>query len=306
MMIISASRRTDIPAFFGEWFANRIAAGYFCSVNPFNPNQTKTVSLLPEDVAAIVFWTKNPRPFFKQLDQLDGMGYNYLFLDTLNDYPRLFEPAVPAIGQRVAAFQALSDRIGPRRVVWRYDPIILSSVTPLEYHLERIDNLAKMLSGYTERLIISFMDFYPKVQSRIARTPRLETVEFRDWLAEEQSAALDRLCAGIAASAARYRLQVFTCAEAGDFSRYQIAKGACIDATLLAALFPSACGIPTGRRKDAAQRQHCQCAAAVDMGVYDTCKFQCFYCYANAGSKTVERTLARHDPNGASLIGPCV
>ena len=297
-MIISASRRTDIPAFFGEWFANRIAAGYFCSVNPFNPNQRKIVSLLPGDVTAFVFCTKNPRPFFKQLDRLDNLGYRYLFQFTLNDYPRLFEPAVPAVAQRIEAFRALSERIGPKRVIWRYDPMILSTVTPLEYHLEKIDRLAGQLSGYTDRMIISFLDFYQKVESRIRKSPSLQAIQFRDWLAAEQRSELDHLCARIAATAAQHRMKVFTCAEAVELSRYHIAKGACIDGALITEIF----GIPAERRKAAAQRENCQCVAAADMGVYNTCKFQCIYCYANAGRNNVEQTLARHDPAGASLV----
>lgn len=300
-MIISASRRTDIPAFFGEWFANRIQAGYFCSVNPFNPHQTKTISLLAEDVEAFVFWTKNPRPFFQYLDRLDAAGYNYMFQFTLNDYPRLLEPAVPAIGQRIAAFKALGERIGPRRVIWRYDPIILSSMTPPEYHLEKLEQLAGALAGSTERLIISFLDFYQKVESRIRNSASLQEIQIRDWLAEEERPALQRLCGGIAKSASKHGIKVFTCAEAVDLKRFNIGKGACIDGALLSELF----NIPAARarRKATSQRPYCQCVDSVDMGVYNTCKFQCVYCYANAGTHTVASTLARHDPGGASLIG---
>jgi len=158
-MIISASRRTDIPAFFSNWFMNRVREGYFYSVNPFNSNQITKVSLESPDVDAICFWTKNPRPLIKHLIELENLGLNYYFQFTLNPYGKEFEPGLPSLEKRIATFRALSGQIGQERVVWRYDPVILSNATPVEWHLERADFIASSLSGRTDRLVFSFCDF---------------------------------------------------------------------------------------------------------------------------------------------------
>lgn len=276
-MIISASRRTDIPAFFGEWFSNRIKEGYFYRINPYNPKQVKGFSLLPEDVDIFVFWTKNPRPFFKHLDLVERMEFNYLFHYTLNDYPRIFEPGVSSVSQRLDNFKELSDRIGPKRIIWRYDPIILSSLTPLEYHVEKISILARELSGYTERMVISFLDFYGKTQKRLDRLSLTEGIRFDDWLAVENLGMLDNLSVQIAAIAKDNRIQVFTCSEGIDLQKHGIYPGSCIDGDLINETF----GIRRRWKKDPSQRKSCHCVASVDMGVYDTCKFECVYCYAN-------------------------
>ncbi|HHW18955.1 MAG TPA: DUF1848 domain-containing protein [Firmicutes bacterium] len=194
-MIVSASRRTDIPAFFSNWFVERVKAGYFCVRNPFNPGQVKAYSLLPEDVDLIVFWTKNPQPLLPYLDLLDSLGYRYYFQFTLNDYPGILEPRVPPLNQRLDAFRKLSDRAGKERVIWRYDPIVLSSLTPSDYHLERIQNLAEQLTGYTDRLVISFLDFYGKVKRRLKRISQATGIEFYEALAVgEEGKTSGRLC----------------------------------------------------------------------------------------------------------------
>lgn len=298
-MIISASRRTDIPAFYGEWFHNRIKAGYFYRISPYNPSQVKGFSLLPEDVDAFVFWTKNPRPFFKRLGLIDEIGYNYLFLYTLNDYPPVLEPRVPSISERLRAFKELSAKIGPKRVVWRYDPIILSSLTPLEYHLQKITKLASELSGYTKRMVISFLDFYGKVRKRLDRLSNATGIRFEDWLAIENSESLAVLIAQIAAIARDNGIQVFTCSEAIDLEKYGVFQGSCIDGNLINKAF----GLDKQWRKDPFQRKDCRCVASVDMGVYDTCKFQCVYCYASNSAGAVRETIKNHYPDSPALIG---
>jgi len=135
-MFIGASRRTDIPAFYSEWFMNKIEIGFCKTINPFNAKQIKTVSLKPKDVDAIVFWTKNPEPMLKYINKLENIGYRYYFQFTLNDYPKELEPKVPIVTERIATFKKLSEMIGKQRVIWRYDPIIFSNVTDLNYHKE--------------------------------------------------------------------------------------------------------------------------------------------------------------------------
>ena len=146
-MIISASRRTDIPAFYADWFINRVREGSCEVPNPFNPRQVATISLKPEDVDSIVFWTRSPRPLFRHLRELDGRGFFYYFQYTLLDYPAVIDSHTPPAWRALDTFRALADRIGPERVVWRYDPIVLSEITPPEYHLETFGRLAAALRG---------------------------------------------------------------------------------------------------------------------------------------------------------------
>ncbi|MDX1763808.1 MAG: DUF1848 domain-containing protein [bacterium] len=299
-MIISASRRTDIPAHFGPWFMGRVEAGCFQSVNPFNPKQVSTWSLHPADVDAIVFWTKNPEPFLPCLDELDARGYNYYFLFTLNDYPNLFEPGLPPLEERIDTFLELSRRLGNRRVIWRYDPIVVSTMTPEAYHVERLAELASRLGESTTRLIISFLDFYGKVNKRLARLEARADVRFIDLKAEEQDEARDRLCEAIGQIGGDAGLEVVSCAESLNMTRFGIRGGGCIDADLIRDLF----GVHKTIKRDRGQRKACLCAKAVDMGVYNTCVTGCVYCYANLEGAVISETVGRHDPQGPGLIRP--
>ena len=152
-MIVSASRRTDIPALYGPWFLERVRAGRCLASNPFNPAQQRYVSLRPEDVDAVVFWTKNPAPFLPVLQSLEDRGLRSVFLVTLNDYPHVFEPGVPPLAERIAAFARLCAMLGPGRVRWRYDPIVLGTLTPPAHHLRAFERLCRELAGLTDRVI---------------------------------------------------------------------------------------------------------------------------------------------------------
>ncbi|SES94765.1 DUF1848 domain-containing protein [Paenibacillus sp. NFR01] len=297
-MLISASRRTDIPAFFGEWFMGRIRDGYFDRINPFNSHQVKRISLLPDDVDAIVFWTKNPKPFLKHLDELDSRGYRYYFQFTLNDYPPEFEPNLPNISARIDTFKKLSERIGPEKVIWRYDPIIVSSVTPVRYHIETITAMTAELSGYSSRMMISFLDFYGKIQGRLKELETKHQISFTDIAAPEHAGQLEQLLEPLVQVAHMNGFEVLSCAEKLDLEPYDIGHGACIDGQLLNELFL----LEKGYGKDKHQRPECLCTEAADMGVYNTCKFICTYCYAVGSEKRVRETLDKHDPSGASLI----
>ncbi|MGB4218286.1 MAG: DUF1848 domain-containing protein [Bacillota bacterium] len=297
-MIISASRRTDIPACYPEWFMNRIREGYFCSVNPFNPKQVSRISLRPEDVDIIVFWTKNPLPLLEYLPELDSSSYLYYFQFTLNDYPKWLEPGLPPVSERIQAFIELSESIGPGRVLWRYDPIILSTETPVDYHIERVDLLARKLGPYTKRLTISFLDFYPKIMGRVQQIEEDRGIKLWDIRDSDHQDELRRLCLAIGNIGLANNLDVVTCAEKLSLEQFGILPGSCIDAGLIRRL--------TGRDirsvKDPGQRDQCLCAPSVDMGVYNTCKNGCIYCYANTGQKAIQQNLARHSVNGPSLI----
>ena len=151
-MIISASRRTDIPAFYAEWMVRRLREGYCTVPNPFNRNQVSRISLRPEDVDAIVFWTRNPRPLMPYLDELDSRGYRYYFQFTILGYPREIDPKSPPAATAVEAFCELAERLGPRRVIWRYDPIVFTGITPPAFHQENFQRLAESLRGHTRRV----------------------------------------------------------------------------------------------------------------------------------------------------------
>ena len=275
-LIISASRRTDIPAFFGDWFMEQINSGSFTVVNPFNPSQRRLVSVTPETVEAIVFWSKDPGPFLDHLDLLDDAGYRYYFLYTFNDYPRFIEPKVPDLNRRLATFQSLAERLGPARVIWRYDPIIFSNLTPLEYHLEHFADLTARLRGYTGRVIISLLDDYPRIRKRIIRLR-----EEAGWEVTQAAALnLEGFTAALSRTATTNGMTIQSCAEPLIQAEGGIQPGACIDPVLLNRLF----GLNLTQAKDKYQRPDCGCAAAVDIGTYNTCGMHCVYCYANAGS----------------------
>ena len=297
-MIISASRRTDIPAFHSEWFMNRIAEGWFESVNPFNPSQVKIVSLLPQDVDVIVFWSKNPEPMLKYLYILNGRGFRYYFQYTLNDYPEIMEPHVPALNMRIETFRKLGGKLGSSRVVWRYDPIIISNVTPVEYHMERFASIARQLSGYCERVVISFLDFYPKVLNRWKRLINETGFEVFDVTLPEFADMLGMLANEIYKCAKSYGMSVYTCSELMDLSVYGINHGSCIDADLINGIFKLNLNV----KKDRNQRTGCLCAQSTDIGAYNCCGHGCSYCYANLNESLVKRNMSRHDAANPYLL----
>lgn len=288
-MIISASRRTDIPSFYASWMMNRLRAGYCNVPNPFNPKQVSRISLRPEDVDAIVFWTRNARPLMACLEEIDRMGYRYYFLYTIADNGRALDAKSPPVDAAAATFQALSERLGdPRRVIWRYDPIVLSPAAPPEAHLERFGKLAQRLAGYTRRCVVSVVDVYEKAARR------LETV----GVSRERPPAADlqRLFSGMKAIADAHGLDVVSCAE--DLELEAIRPGKCVDDRLLEELF----GLDACRKKDGGQRPACGCVQSRDIGMYDTCLFECRYCYATRDFDLARRNHARHDPRSPSLL----
>lgn len=298
-MIISASRRSDIPAFFGDWLMGRLRAGWAAVVNPFNANQARRVSLEPDQVDALVFWTKNPAPFAKHLDELDAKGYAYYFHFTLNLYPGFLEPALPPLAQRLASFKDLSRRLGPERVIWRYDPIVISSATPPEYHEQNFACLAQKLEGNTKRVVISFMQTYAKLRGRLKQAEKeqgVELVDYKDGAHEEE---LKRLSGKLARIADKHGLEMRACAEERDLNVVGVEPSACIDAGLINRLF--GLNLPPGR--DPHQRPACGCAPSVDIGAYNTCSHACLYCYANAGPDSLAKNLAAHDPESPCLTG---
>lgn len=284
-MIISASRRTDIPAHYADWFIRRLEEGYALVRNPMNPRQVSRVNLSPEAVDGIVLWTKNPAPMLGRLESL--MPYAYYFQFTLNAYGEDIEPGVPALAARIDAFRALGDAVGRHRVVWRYDPVLLSPAYTVDRHLRGFEHIAKSLAGYSERCVISFFDFYPK----IAAAARL--LGFIP-VSDEQLRRVAEMLAGIAFS---YGFSVEACAEPADLSDLGIGRARCVDDRLLSRI----AGRPISAPKDRNQRPACNCAASVDIGAYDTCPHGCRYCYANRSACAVAERRRAYDVSAPLL-----
>ena len=289
-MIISASRRTDIPAFYSEWLSRRLDAG-FCRVpNPFNPKQISEISLRSDDVDCIVFWTKNPAPMLPRLGEIDGRNIPYYYQFTLNGYGCDLEPHLPPLDERIKTFRRLSDRIGPERVIWRYDPIIVSNQTDFEFHRRRFALIADHLAGSTVRCMTSYLSPYRKTRRRIDQEQGV------DFDVRENQNALS-LLSDIADCAKSHGITLLTCAESLNTASIGIARGHCIDALLIHRLFGKA--VPT--KKDAGQRGACLCAPSRDIGVPDTCLHGCPYCYATRDHDLAKRRHGEHDPTATCL-----
>ena len=287
-MILSISRRTDIPARYADWFFRRVEEGFVLVRNPMNPRQLRRISITPETVEGIVFWTKDPRPMLARLDILEP--YPYYFQFTLTSYGKDIEPGLPSKNDvLIPAFQRLSDLIGPHRVIWRYDPILLGGKYTPEYHLRYFEAMAKRLSGYTETCVISFLDLYRNTAKNLSFLPAAPVLP-------ETQQFLGRNIAEIAAA---FGFSVSTCCESIDLSACGIAHSRCIDGALLCRI----AGRTISARKDPNQRPGCFCDAAVDIGAYDTCTNGCLYCYANHAPGTLKRNLALHDPASPLLVG---
>lgn len=296
-MIISASRRTDIPAFYAEWFMNRIRAGCCTVPNPYNRKQVTRVSLTPENVDAIVFWTRHPRPLLPHLRELDARGYRYYFQYTLLDNPRIFEPQNPAFTTALDTFRALADHVGPERVIWRYDPIVLSSVTGPDFHTITYAHIAAALDGYTQRSVISFVDDYRKIGPRMAALAQ-QGIVFTTYDGTPD-AGIDAMLRAMVDAATAHGMTLQSCAESRDIARCGIQPGKCIDDNLLRRVF----GLDVSRRKDPSQREHCGCVVSRDIGSYDTCLFGCQYCYATNSFSRAKLNHRQHNPQSPSLVG---
>lgn len=287
-MIISASRRTDLPAYYSHWFFARLREGYALVRNPVNPRQVSRVDLSPRAVDGIVFWTKNPGPMIPQLDQLPDCPY--YFQITLTPYGPDVEPLLfPKKKEILSAVCRLSRRIGPERIVWRYDPVFLTAGYSADFHKKAFAQLARALRGRTFRCMISFLDWYGPMKKRMAPLP----VRLPD--AAERS----ELAAAFGQAARENGMRVFTCAEAADLSSYGIGHGCCIDQALLEQIG----GRPLSLKKDRGQRPACGCAQSVDIGAYDSCPAGCLYCYADHGPGRLQKNLAAYDPLSSLLCG---
>lgn len=271
----------------------RVREKYVRYKNPYGP-QIVSISLAPEDVIAVVFWTKNCIPFMKHLDELDNFGIDYYFQYSINGQPRHFEGRVPRETTTIENFKELSARLGgngPKRNIWRYDPIIFSNETPAAFHLETFSRIAESLKGSTERCYISFLDLYAKTQRNMGKLP--DGLKFDD----PEPSVKRALAQQLATIAAQQGITLYTCAE--DFAvGGLIKKGSCVDADLIAELFPRKERVI----RDSLNRSKCGCSDNRDIGTYDTCPHGCIYCYAVRNRELALKNFQSHDPNADALI----
>jgi len=292
--VISASRRTDIPAFYSEWFMNRIRAGYVVWQNPFSHIQYKT-SLHPDDVWAIVFWSKNYRPLLPHLDTLDSLGYRMVFHFTITGLPKLFEPNVPDLSEAIHTASYLAERYGSEVVLWRYDPVLISDITGWEYHLARFRQIAASLENVTRRCYFSFPVLYKKVRRNAQRLHAKTGIAIYEVPKEKRI----ELALEMANIAVQHGIEMYSCC--GDYLvDGRIMKAHCVDAELLNRLFPNW----IGKLRRRPTRKECGCYESVDIGAYNTCAHGCIYCYANANKNAARRAYEEHDPNQDSLAPP--
>ena len=264
-MILSVSRRTDIPNYYSEWFFNRVKEGFVYVRNPMNAHQVSKIDITPEVVDCIVFWTKNPEPMLNRLDELSS--YDYYFQFTLE----------------------LSKKIGMKKVIWRYDPIIFTKKYSPEYHLKAFEQIATALKGYTEKCVISFVDIYAKNK---------KNMELLDLYEIDKNELLE-FAKKIAGIAKDNGMKIGSCAESIDLDECGIEHNCCIDKTLIEDII----GCRLKVEKDKNQREECGCVEGVEIGTYNTCKNGCKYCYANYSQESVVKNCSRYDPKSPILCG---
>lgn len=287
-MILSVSRRTDIPRFYSEWFFNRIKEGFLYVRNPMNLQQVSRIELAPDVVDCIVFWTKNPEPMLARMDELKE--YHYYFQFTLTSYGRDIEANIPHKRDcMIPTFQKLSDKIGMEKMVWRYDPILLTDKYTIEYHYRAFGQIAKALKGYTKRCVISFVDSYAKIQKS------MKAVNAR-LLTENEMRLLAKAFSQIARE---NDMEIMTCAERMDLSEYGIVHSSCIDKRMIEEII----GCPIDVKKDKNQRVECGCVESIDVGTYNTCRNGCRYCYATYSMESVSTNASKYDVNSPILCG---
>ena len=328
-VIISASRSTDIPAFYAKWFFNRLAKGYCAWYNPFN-QQKMYISF--KNCRVVVFWTKNPEPIIPYLHELDERNIHYYFQITLNDYAKEgFEPNVASVEDRIETFKKLSNMIGKERVIWRFDPLVITPTIGPRELLKRIWNVGNQLKGYTNKLVFSFVDVkaYRKVQNNLVKETMFFTKEDVEN-AEANHMQRIEIVEGLqkireAWHKEGWDIEMATCAEDIDLGKYGIEHNRCIDGELMKRIFAhdeelvyylhtlkwperdmfgNLPTIPDKKKsvKDTGQRKACGCMVSKDIGMYNTCRHFCVYCYANTSKELVLKNMEKHSDESESII----
>lgn len=287
-MILSVSRRTDIPNYYVDWFFNRIKEGYVYVKNPMNAHQISKIDISPDVVDCIVFWTKNPKDMIDRLDELDE--YKYYFQFTLTGYGKDIESNIPDKKESIIpTFIKLSEKIGKNKVIWRYDPIIINQKYTIDYHVRAFEEIARSLEGYTDKVIISFVDLYDKTKRNMSELN----------ISELSGDDMRIIAKKLAAIAQKYNLEIESCAEQIELQNIGIKHGHCIDQNLIEDIL--GCKLKVGKDKN--QREECGCIESVDIGTYNTCFNGCRYCYANFNDASVKNNSEKYNINSPLLCG---
>lgn len=286
-MIINTGQRTDIPAFYPQWFANRLKEGYVCVRNPYNPTQVSRYKLNPEVVDVIGFCSKNPAPFFKYLDLLEG--YGQFWYVTITGYDRDVEPNVPDKWKVIEDFKYLSEKVGVNSIGWRYDPIFIDDKYTVDYHLKTFEKMASEMEGYTKIVVISFIDIYEKVKRNF---PEAKAVSAEDKV------FLGKKMVEIARA---HNMTVKPCAEGDFLEKYGADCRGCMTLSDYENAIGKRLDPPKSKMKPA--REDCACFLGADIGAYDTCGHLCRYCYANNDVEQVKINLGQHNPDSPFLMG---
>ena len=332
-IIISASRSTDIPAFYSDWFFHRMKMGYSAWTNPFNGVKSY-VSY--RDTRFIVFWSKNPLPLINHLDYLKERKIGYYIQFSLNDYEKEgLERGVPPLVERIDTFKRLVDKFGKGRIIWRFDPMILTDDISVDDLLKKVENIGNQLKDYTEKLVFSYADIfsYRKVKANLEKNK----IPYNEWTESQMLEFAERL----AALNKKWGYILATCGEKIDLEQFGVKKNRCIDDELIirlayedkvlmdylkvtihpmpvADLFGNATPLPSdaiilpngtyathGDNRDKGQRQFCGCIKSKDIGEYNTCPHLCEYCYANTSKETAQRNYRKHcdSPYSETILG---
>lgn len=284
-MILNTGSRTDIPAYYSDWFYNRIKEGYVLTRNPFYPTQITKYLLNPEVVDMLVFCTKNPFPMLDRLSLLSA--FDMFWFVTITPYGKEIEPHVPSVESVIASFQQLSEQIGKERTSWRYDPIFITSKYSVDYHIERFYQMAKALAGYTNQCVVSFIDLYEKTKRNFRG--------IHSVTGKEQ----EKIIAAFSEIARENDLQIHLCCENTDLVRENVDADGCMSRAVLEKAL--GCKLHVPQKK--AARKECSCLLGADIGAYNTCAHGCLYCYANYDSETVMKNQKLHHPASPLLIG---
>ena len=284
-MIINTGQRTDIPAFYSEWFANRLKAGFVLVRNPYNPVSVTRYRLSPDVVDLIGFCTKNPAPMLPKMDLLRDYG-QYWYV-TITPYGKEIEPRVPDKREVLESFRQLSEIVGPERIGWRYDPVFISDAYPAERHIRAFEYMAKALEGYTHTAVISFVDLYEKTKRNF---PEVRPVD------PEQRLLLGK---AFTETGRQYGMTIRPCGEGDELAQFGADCGGC----MTVAMYEQALGRRLKVPKFVPARKECACYLGGDIGAYNTCGHLCRYCYANYDAETVRRNMAAHDPQSPMLTG---
>jgi hypothetical protein len=298
-VIISASYKTDIPAFYGPWFMRRLHAGYCKMVNPYG-RQIYTIPLTPDAVDGFIFWTKNIGPFLASLPEIRRLGYPFLVQYTITGYPRELEERVLDAAHTVASLRTVAETYGPAVPVWRYDPILITSLTPPDWHRRNFASLAHSLQGATDEVVVSFAQVYKKARRNLNEAAHTSGFSWHEHEATQLEAARE-LVADLAGIAAVHGMRLTICSQNMLHTPGVTQEARCVDAERLERVSGRAL---LGRIKLRGNRAECGCYASRDIGEYDTCPHGCVYCYAVLNRDLALARYKAHDPEGEFLFPP--